>query len=98
MEDPQRIIDKVKFDEKGLVPAITQDINTKEVLMVGYMNRESLKLTMETGFCIYWSRSRGKLWKKGEQSRTGKQHRCTNQPGNHARQPTARTNTVTKRG
>jgi phosphoribosyl-AMP cyclohydrolase len=68
MEDPQRIIDKVKFDEKGLVPAITQDINTKEVLMVGYMNRESLKLSMETGFCIYWSRSRGKLWKKGETS------------------------------
>jgi len=68
MENLEKILDKVKFDEKGLVPAITQDAGTRQVLMMAYMNRESLKLTLETGLCHYFSRSRQKLWKKGETS------------------------------
>ena len=58
----------VRFDEKGLVPAIVQDANGGEVLMLAYMNREALELTVETGVAHYYSRSRGKLWRKGETS------------------------------
>ena len=58
----------IKFDEKGLVPVIVQDVNTKEVLMLAYANREALKKTFETGYAHYWSRSRKKLWMKGEES------------------------------
>jgi phosphoribosyl-ATP pyrophosphohydrolase/phosphoribosyl-AMP cyclohydrolase len=61
-------ISKVKFDEKGLVPVVVQDIKTNAVLMVAYMNREALVQTLETGGMVYWSRSRGKLWHKGETS------------------------------
>ena len=62
-------ISKLKFDKNsGLIPAIAQDYLTKKVLMLAYMNKESLKLTLETGFVHYWSRSRQKLWKKGETS------------------------------
>ena len=68
MEDFGRLIKKIKFDEKDLVPAITQDVNAKDVLMLAYMNPEAVKLTLETGLCHYWSRSRQKLWKKGETS------------------------------
>jgi phosphoribosyl-AMP cyclohydrolase len=57
-----------RFDENGLIPAIAQDIETGQILMLAYMNRESLALTLETGLATYYSRSRGKLWKKGEQS------------------------------
>lgn len=57
-----------KFDEKGLIPAIIQDINTGQVLMLGYMNAESLKLTQEKGKVCFWSRSRQELWTKGETS------------------------------
>lgn len=57
-----------KFDANGLIPAIAQDANTGEILMVAYMNEESLGLTLETGNAVYFSRSRQKLWKKGEQS------------------------------
>lgn len=60
--------DEIIFDEKGLIPAIIQDIETKEILMMAYMNREALELTMSTGFTHFWSRSRNKLWKKGETS------------------------------
>jgi phosphoribosyl-AMP cyclohydrolase len=63
MEFPQ-----IKFDEKGLVPAIVQDIKDGAVLMVAYMNAESLGLTLSTGFATFYSRSRKKLWKKGEES------------------------------
>jgi phosphoribosyl-AMP cyclohydrolase len=63
MEFPQ-----IKFDEKGLVPAVVQDIKDGAVLMVAYMNNESLKLTLTTGFATFYSRSRNKLWKKGEES------------------------------
>jgi len=65
MADLKKILDKVKFNDQGLVPAIAQDKKTKQVLMMAYMNRKSLKLTLETGLCHYWSRSRKKLWKKG---------------------------------
>lgn len=58
----------VKFDDRGLVPAIVQDHETGEVLMLAYMNDEALKKTVETGFTHFYSRSRQKLWKKGETS------------------------------
>lgn len=58
----------IKFDEKGLVPAIAQDVSTGNVLMLAYMNEESLKLTLKTGIVHYYSRSRGEIWKKGETS------------------------------
>ncbi len=54
--------------QDGLVPVIAQDYETMEVLMVAYMNEESYKLTLDTGIAHYWSRSRNKLWKKGESS------------------------------
>lgn len=62
------IIKEIKFDDKGLVPAITQDVKTKEVLMLAYMNRESIEKTIQEGVVYYYSRSREKLWKKGETS------------------------------
>jgi len=55
-----------KFDENGLIPAITTDFKTGEVLMHGYMNEESLKKTIETKEAHYWSRSRKKIWRKGQ--------------------------------
>ncbi len=57
-----------KFDANGLITAIAQDHKTAQVLMVAYMNDEALKLTIESGKAVYFSRSRKKLWKKGEQS------------------------------
>ncbi len=57
-----------KFDKHGLIPAIAQDAKTGQVLMVAYMNKKALDSTIKTGFATYYSRSRGKLWKKGEQS------------------------------
>ena len=57
-----------KFDEHGLIPCITQHEATGEVLMFAYMNEEALRLTLSTGHAHYWSRSRGKLWRKGETS------------------------------
>ncbi|POA97553.1 phosphoribosyl-AMP cyclohydrolase [Chromobacterium sinusclupearum] len=61
-------LDEVKWDDKGLVTAIAQDAASGRVLMVAWMNRESLQLTADTGIAHYWSRSRQKLWKKGEES------------------------------
>lgn len=60
--------DKIKFNKDGLIPAIVQHYETKEVLMLAYMNEESIKLTMETGKTWFYSRSRQKLWNKGESS------------------------------
>ena len=57
-----------QFDDKGLIPAIAQDARTGQVLIVAYMNREALDLTIKTGYATYFSRSRKKLWKKGEES------------------------------
>ncbi len=57
-----------KFDDNGLMPAIAQDAKTGQILMVAYMNRAALDLTIQTGYATYFSRSRQKLWKKGEES------------------------------
>ncbi len=61
-------LDGVKWNSDGLVPAIAQDAMDNSVLMVAWMNREALALTVESGHAVYWSRSRQKLWHKGEQS------------------------------
>ena len=61
-------IDELKFDEKGLIPAIVVDAVTKKVLTLAYMNRESLAVSMEKGLTCFWSRSRQELWLKGETS------------------------------
>lgn len=60
--------DALKWDKDGLIPAIAQDHQTGEVLMVAWMNPESLRLSTEEGRAVYWSRSRQKLWRKGEES------------------------------
>ena len=57
-----------KFDDKGLIPAIAQDAETGQILMVAFMNRQALELTIKTGYATYFSRSRKKLWKKGQDS------------------------------
>ena len=62
------LIEQIKWDHKGLIPAIVQDANTQQVLMVAYMNAESLRKTLEIGETVFWSRSRGELWHKGETS------------------------------
>ncbi len=62
------IIDEVKFDDKGLITAITQDVKSDRVLMLAFMNRETLQETLETGKMVYWSRSRQQRWLKGETS------------------------------
>lgn len=61
-------IDELKFDEKGLIPAIVVDSVSKKVLTLAYMNRESLKISMEKGLTCFWSRSRQELWLKGDTS------------------------------
>ncbi|MEE0773007.1 MAG: bifunctional phosphoribosyl-AMP cyclohydrolase/phosphoribosyl-ATP diphosphatase HisIE [Anaerovoracaceae bacterium] len=61
-------MERLKFDEKGLIPAIVQDYYSKEVLTVAYMNRESLEITMKEGTTCFYSRSRQQLWRKGETS------------------------------
>lgn len=58
----------LKFDERGLIPVIAQDAETKEVLMLAYANEEAVRRTLETGMAHYYSRSRKKLWMKGEES------------------------------
>ncbi|MBP1733950.1 MAG: phosphoribosyl-ATP diphosphatase [Deltaproteobacteria bacterium] len=62
-------MDEIKWDERGLVPVVVQDMNTKDVLMVAYMNQEAFDLTLKTGKAHYYSRSRNKLWLKGDSSR-----------------------------
>ena len=66
-------IDELKFDEKGLIPAVVVDAVTKKVLTVAYMNRESLEISINEGTTCFWSRSRQELWRKGETS-GNKQH------------------------
>ncbi len=61
-------LDAIKWGSDGLVPAIAQETGTGTILMMAWMNRESLGLTRETGHAVYWSRSRGRLWHKGEES------------------------------
>ena len=61
-------LDKIQWNEQGLVPAIAQEASSGRVLMVAWMSRESLEVTVSTGKATYWSRSRRKLWRKGEES------------------------------
>ncbi len=68
LQKPMRIPDNLKYDDKGLIPAVIQDWQNNEVLMVTYMNAESLRRTVETGLTWFWSRSRQKFWQKGETS------------------------------
>ena len=68
LKKPMIIPDDLKYDEKGLIPAVVQDWKTGEVLMVAYMNAESVKKTVETGLTWFWSRSREEYWRKGATS------------------------------
>lgn len=61
-------LNKINWSEDGLVTVVAQETTSKEILMVAWMNREALRLTVETGEAVYWSRSRKKLWHKGEES------------------------------
>ena len=61
-------LDDIKWDSNGLLPAIAQDAETGQILMMAWMNREALELTVNENRAIYWSRSRQKLWRKGEES------------------------------
>jgi phosphoribosyl-AMP cyclohydrolase len=61
-------LDEVKWDAQGLVPAIAQEVGSNDVLMLAFMNREALARTAELGEAVYWSRSRNRLWHKGEES------------------------------
>ncbi len=63
-----KIINELKFDEKGLIPAVVQDVTTKELLMTAYMNADTLKQTLETKLATFWSRSRDEVWVKGATS------------------------------
>ncbi len=65
---PTKFLNQVKWDDKGLVPVIAQEQATGDVLMFAWMNREALQKTVETGRAVYFSRSRSKLWHKGEES------------------------------
>lgn len=65
---PDAWLNKVNWSEEGLVPAIAQDAASGDILMVAWMNREALRKTAELGEAVYWSRSRKKLWHKGEES------------------------------
>jgi len=61
-------LDEIRWNEQGLVPAIAQEVGTGKVLMLAWMNRDALNLTVQQKRAVYWSRSRGKLWFKGEES------------------------------
>jgi len=61
-------LDRVRWNADGLVPAIAQDAASGQVLMLAWMNRDSLRATLDSGEAVYWSRSRSKLWRKGEES------------------------------
>ncbi|HKJ67639.1 MAG TPA: phosphoribosyl-AMP cyclohydrolase [bacterium] len=61
-------VDELKYDHRGLIPAVVQDVSDNAVLMVAYMNRESLGITLEEGRTCFYSRSRQQLWRKGETS------------------------------
>jgi phosphoribosyl-AMP cyclohydrolase len=61
-------LQQIRWDSQGLIPAIAQQFDTGEVLMMAWMNSESLRLTIEEGRAVYWSRSRQRLWRKGEES------------------------------
>lgn len=66
--DSRLLLENLAFNEQGLMPVVTQDISSKEVLMLAWINQQALEHTLKTGFATYWSRSRQALWKKGETS------------------------------
>ena len=68
MSENEKWLNKVKWDEHGLVPVIAQETGSNDVLMFAWMNREALAKTVEAREAVYWSRSRKKLWRKGEES------------------------------
>ena len=68
MKEIDEIVSQLKFDDKGLLTAVAQDYKTGEILMLAHMNEESFRKTVETGEAVYWSRSRKRLWHKGEES------------------------------
>ncbi len=68
MSAKQKWLNRIKWDENGLVPVIAQEVGSNDVLMFAWMNREALARTAELGQAVYWSRSRKKLWHKGEES------------------------------
>ena len=68
ISNTSKLLDKIRFNSDGLVPVITQQFNSLEVLMLAWMNSDALTQTIETGKVCYWSRSRKKLWQKGESS------------------------------
>lgn len=61
-------LDQIKWNQAGLVPVVTIEVDSRRILMQAWANREALQATVDEGFAVYWSRSRAKLWKKGEQS------------------------------
>ena len=61
-------LDEIRWDAQGLLPVVTQEVGSNDVLMVAWMNREALQRTVDSGQAVYWSRSRQRLWHKGEQS------------------------------
>ena len=65
MTDPVEL-DELRFDDRGLIPAVVQDADSSDVLMMAWMNRESLERTLEEGRTVFWSRSRRELWRKGD--------------------------------
>lgn len=64
----QIALEELRFDDRGLIPAVVQDVENGDVLMVGWMNRESLDRTLDEGRTVFWSRSRRELWRKGDTS------------------------------
>jgi phosphoribosyl-AMP cyclohydrolase len=64
----QAWLDEINWNENGLIPVIAQQVETEKILMVAWMNREALRLTVSEGYAVYWSRSRNRLWRKGEES------------------------------
>ena len=62
------LVSQVKYDGDGLVPAIVQDVETRTVLMMAYMNDETLRMSLELGLTVFWSRSRQEVWRKGDTS------------------------------
>jgi phosphoribosyl-AMP cyclohydrolase len=68
MNSIDEIVAQLKFDDKGLLTAVAQDHKTGEILMLAHMNEESFRKTVESGEAVYWSRSRKKIWHKGEES------------------------------
>ena len=68
MNDSGAALERLSWNEQGLIPAVVQDANTRDVLMVAFMNAESLRRTLDAGEAVFWSRSRGEMWHKGATS------------------------------